>query len=295
MHGIHDLHEEYKGNVERLGPAVKSVESFRLARAKGRSVSWNTRPLWERIVRMCMKLVIVVLLALGCFCLIIGFGLKNDLRQKLAKLRSSAVSLNSSFLVKRSEIPDLPSPKILSKIQEEDLNIQLILPLTHSTNSTAFKSAIKLSKHSDTTNTILISFAGLNETILPEGIRTEYNASGLFEMLSFAWCRAFKEHRQYPKRLIIYGAEADELCTIRHLTNALKINPSIISYQRVPDVSEFNCNSKALDVFDCSRENRHHIRFSKSRWCPEMAPLLLACRSHINLNRANSFQPQWHI
>lgn len=297
MHGIHDLHEEYKGNVERLGPAVKSVESFRLARAKGPSVSWDSTPLWERIVRLVMKLIIVVLFGLGCFCLMLALGLKTDLRRQLVKLRFSTVTLNSAFLVKRSEIPELPNPKILAASSEEadDLNIQLILPLTHSTNSTAFKSAVKLWKHSDTANTILVSFAGLNETVLPEGILAECHVSGLFEMISFAWCRAFKEHRQYPKRLIIYGAEADELCAIRHLTNALKINPSIISYQRVPDESEFSCNSKSFDVFDCSRENRQYIRFSKSRFCPEMAPLLLACSNHINLNRANAFQPQWQI
>lgn len=133
--------------------------------------------------------------------------------------------------------------------------------------------------------------AGLNETFLPNAIYHESDSTSLFEAIAFSWCRIFKEQKRFPGRVTIFAAKSDEMCLKRTLKRALKVKTGQITIKTTDEPSRFRCASDQ-DLFDCSKSDRIRVRYLKSRHCPELAPILLACRNEITLDRAKSFIPQ---
>ena len=216
---------------------------------------------------------------------------------KIAAFKTAPVTATTMTqqLSKRSEIPDLPVEKsTVPKASPVNDRLHLFISLLQSpSNSTLLSEALTTIKESEMP-TKLVTFTPLNQTFLPESIYYESNSTSLFEALTFAWCRVFKEQKQFPGKITILASKSDEWCVKRTLNKVLKVKDEQFSVKSVEEPSAFQCTAKQ-DPFDCSNEERLRLRYLKSRHCPELAPILLACRNEITLDRARRFVPRLAI
>jgi hypothetical protein len=252
----------------------------------------SSRAILKEIVK---RSLLMGLLLLGFWMILAGLGWTEGVSavNKAAfksKIHTSAVTLQHS---KRSEIPALPIEKSMTpRVPQVNDKLHLIISLLSpsSSNATLLADALTTIKEPQTP-TKLITFTPLNQTFLPDSLYYESNSTSLFEALTFAWCRVFKEQKEFPGKISILAPKSDEWCVKRTLSKVLKMKEEQFCVKTVDEPSSFQCSVKQ-DPFDCSNEDRLRLRYLKSRDCPELSPILLACRNEITLDRAKKFIPR---
>lgn len=290
MHGSHFHSPESEISNSRLGPPIKSCESFGFKRCKGKSESSPTAKAHKWFLgRILGTAVLTVLLMVVGFFRTFGpssmikiYAATNLIVAYLApKLMIAKRGLTSGeWILTNSKIPPI--------IEILPIPLHLIIALGSIEGS-------DLAKIGNFTNTLSQVIAQNRSNLMNNtNVFLNSNATTVFESLVFGLCHSNLKNHRNPTKITVIGSSKAAPCVLGKYRWALKIPRELISFQINSNSSTSQvCPSIKRDPFDCKNIGREHVRKWYSEKCPELAPFLKACNNREDLGRALSHQPSW--
>lgn len=299
MHGIHFLNEENHISANRLSNSKQRRTENNLCRNHDRSEP-KTEPLPTEVIKVRLWLGFKILCKIIFALFLLEKGILASIRSFNNSKLSLATQLIASYVTpkflmfKRSSvIGKTDNSKISSPIIEiSPTPLHLIVALSDLEEATGILKRDAAAQLITPNSNISV----YNSTILRK-MHLDTNSTTIFESLVFSWCESFKKNKIYPNKLIITGPAKISSCVMGEYRWALKIPRQMISFRIVngtgisPNFSD--CSQDRQDPFDCGAKGREYVRSKYSQMCPDLAPILLACKNHIALEKALAYKPKW--
>lgn len=296
MHGSHFLSPEYEISASRLEAPTKSCNSFGFERSKGKSESSpaSKHNNWSLRKKLSTAFVTIILIIFG---MIRSFGPSNMLKLYTGSQLIVAYIAPKLMKVKRGlNIGDrkLPADTVRPIIEIIPIPLHLIIALDGSDRE------IETVRSKDIASQIIIptnhsfTYILLNNT----EVSMNYNATSIFEALTFSLCESYLRNYRNPTKITIVGSSRAASCSLGRYRWALKIPREIISFRIVNGNKTSNfasCPKIKKDPFDCNTPNREKDRLRISQACPKLYPFLTACKDRSTLERALAHTPSWAI